>query len=92
MNLNFAAVNLNGFLFYALFNSYGYFVEDLQTGTIEMADLFFALHALAATLYTAAQVLMYPRGSNRLSTSILVFIAAQWVFLLCFSLLIKVRI
>jgi hypothetical protein len=78
MNLNFVTVNLNGFLFYSLFNSYGYFVEDLQTGTIEMADYFFALHALLAILYTAAQALIYPRGKNQLFGSILVFIASHW--------------
>lgn len=32
MNLSFAAVNLNGFVFYALYNSYGYFISKEQTG------------------------------------------------------------
>jgi hypothetical protein len=62
MNLNFAAINLNGFVFYALFNAYGYFIDDTQSGRVEIADLFFALHAFAATFFTAIQAIIYPRG------------------------------
>lgn len=32
MNLNFTAVNLNGFIFYSIFSCYGYFINSDQTG------------------------------------------------------------
>jgi len=28
MNFSFAAINLNGFLLYALYNTYGYFIDQ----------------------------------------------------------------
>lgn len=92
MNLNFAAVNLNGFVLYALFNSYGYFVSNEQTGTIELADLFFALHAFAATFFTAIQTLLYPKGTNTLSIPIIYFLTTQWIVLLAYYLLTQVKI
>lgn len=67
MNLNFAAINLNGFVFYAMFNCYGFFIDNSQTGNVGLADLFFSLHALGATLFTGIQAIIYPRGENKLS-------------------------
>lgn len=91
MNFNFAAINLNGFLLYALYNLYGYFIDQKQTGLVTNADLFFALQALGATLYTAIQACMYPSGNNQLNRSAKLLIASQWLFLAVYALLIKVN-
>jgi hypothetical protein len=91
MNFNFAAINLNGFLLYALYNLYGYFIDQKQTGLVTEADLFFALHALGATLYTAIQACIYPSGNNQLDKSAKLLIVAQWLFLVVFAVLINVH-
>lgn len=91
MNLNFAAINLNGFAFYALFNVFGYFIDDTQTGRVETADLFFAMHAFAATSFTAIQAVIYPRGENKLSIGTMGLIASQWTILIGYYALIKVK-
>jgi len=32
MNFSFVAINLNGFTLYALYNLYGFFIDQSQTG------------------------------------------------------------
>ena len=90
MNLDFLMINISGFLQYSIYSLYGYFVDDSQTGLVKEADLFFALHAFAATLFTAAQVLIYPKGSNRLTIRTKRFVLGQWAFLGCYLALTHV--
>jgi hypothetical protein len=56
MNFDFVAMNLTGFTFYSLYNSYGYFISDDQTGKVDLNDILFAYHAIFATLLTLTQV------------------------------------
>lgn len=61
MNFDFVAMNLTGFLFYSIYSSYGYFVDDAQTGHVDLNDIFFAYHALFATFVTISQICIYPK-------------------------------
>lgn len=62
MNFDFVAMNLTGFLFYSIYNTEGYFISNKQTGQVELNDVFFAYHALFATLVTLVQVAFFKRG------------------------------
>jgi hypothetical protein len=61
MNFDFVAMNLTGFTFYSIYCSYGYFVNTDQTGQVDLNDLFFAYHALFATLLTLSQVIFFTK-------------------------------
>jgi len=55
-----------------------------------MADLFFALHALAAVIFTAIQGCIYPSGKNNLSKKTIIFLWVQWIFIIAYALLLRV--
>lgn len=46
LNLNFQLLNLTGFAFYSLYNSFGYFNKDQASGKVDIQDLVFSYHAL----------------------------------------------
>jgi cystinosin len=77
LSFDFSFCNVLGFLSYSIYNCVFFLsttVQDMYadayggSGTIVDAnDVFFAVHALAMTLITAAQCLMYERGNQRVS-------------------------
>jgi hypothetical protein len=67
MNLDYLYLNISGFIFYSIYCLYGYFTTDISIGKVNIADVLFALHALAICLFQYGQSLIYPKGNNKLS-------------------------
>lgn len=87
MNFDFVAMNLTGFTFYSLYNSYGYFINSEQTGKVDLNDVFFAYHALFATLVCIAQISMYPKGKNRIHAPTITLLLLMWSFIIVWATL-----
>lgn len=79
MNLDFVAMNLTGFLFYSIYNSYGYFISSDQTGRVDLNDVFFSYHALFATFITVSQICIYPRSNNKVHLPTIIMLSAMWI-------------
>jgi hypothetical protein len=80
MNLDFVVMNMTGFTFYSLYNSYGYFVNSEQTGKVDLNDVLFGYHALFATLICMLQAAIFPKGKNRVHIYTFIMISLMWVF------------
>lgn len=87
MSIDFVALNLNGFLFYVIYNVYGYYVDDTETGSIELADLAFALHAFIATLSMTTQAWIYSRRERVMNKHTIIIVCGQWLLVLFDALL-----
>ena len=91
MNFDFVAMNLTGFLFYSIYNTYGYFIDDTQTGKVDLNDIFFAYHAMFATLLTITQIFIYPKKDNRVHSYTVVLLVLMWTFAGVYTTLILVN-
>ena len=78
MNFDFVAMNLTGFLFYSIYSSYGYFIDDSQNGKVDLNDIFFAYHALFATFVTISQICIYPKNRNRVHLYTVFLLVFMW--------------
>lgn len=87
MNFDFVAMNLTGFIFYSLYNTYGYFIKSDQTGQVDLNDVIFAYHALFATFICIAQIAIYPSGKNRIHAPTIALLLLMWTFVLVYSTL-----
>ena len=87
MNFDFVAMNLTGFTFYSIYNTYGYFVNEDQTGHVDLNDVIFAYHALFATLICVSQILFYPFKKNKVHGYTIVLLLVFWGFVLIYSTL-----
>jgi hypothetical protein len=87
MNLDFLALNLSGYVFYAVYCSYGFFYTEAQTetGRVDLNDLLFVFHALFITTVTAIQAVIYPKGRNKISPISIGYIITIVSFLACYS-------
>ena len=92
MNFDFVAMNLTGFLFYSIYNTYGYFVNTDQTGQVDLNDVFFAYHALIATLICVSQAFVFPHGSNKIHTPTILLLVFMWGSVVIYSTLTFVHI
>jgi cystinosin len=90
MNFDFVAMNLTGFLFYSIYNTYGYFIDDSQTGKVDLNDIFFAYHAMFATLLTITQICIYPKKDNRVHSYTVALLVSMWIFAGVYTTLILV--
>ena len=90
MNFDFVAMNLTGFTFYSIYNSYGYFISEDQTGKVDLNDVLFAYHAIFATLLTLTQVACFPKKNNRIHLPTVLYIVAMWLFLIVWTFLTDV--
>lgn len=90
MNFDFVAMNLTGFTFYSIYCTYGYFVNQDQTGKVDLNDLLFAYHALAATLLTLSQVIFFPKKKNKIHGLTLFYLLLLWTFVIVYSVLTEV--
>ena len=68
LNFDFEIYNLVGFTTYTIYNIRGYINDNLGTGTIEIQDIVFAVHALVLTLVTIIQILYYYNPKDKLQT------------------------
>ena len=79
MSLDFLALNICGFVFYSLYSTIGFFFPHIKgAGTVVLADLLFAYHALAMVLLWLVQAYFYPHGKNRLSRRAIYICLAFW--------------
>lgn len=92
MNFDFVAMNLTGFTFYSIYCSYGYFVNPDQTGQVDLNDLLFAYHALAATLLTLSQVIFFPKKNNKIHGVTIFYLLLLWSFVIVYAILTQVYI
>jgi cystinosin len=92
MNFDFIAMNLTGFTFYSIYNSYGYFISEDQTGKVDLNDLLFSYHAIIATLLTLSQIMIFPKQSNKIHTPTIIYLVVMWTFLAVWTLLTDVPI
>lgn len=91
MNFDFVAMNLTGFTFYSLYNSYGYFFKNDQTGQVDLNDVIFAYHALFATLLCVIQAFMYPAGKNRIHRPTIILLICMWISVIVWLILTLVN-
>lgn len=91
MNFDFVGMNLTGFMFYSLYNSYGYFVNSDQTGKVDLNDVFFSYHALFATFICITQIALYPRGRNKIHIPTIALLMLMWTFIIVYATLTLVN-
>lgn len=94
MNLDFLALNLSGYIFYAVYCIYGFFYKGAQaeTGQVDLHDLLFVLHANFITIVAIIQACIYPKGKNKISFISIGYIVSICSFLICYALLTYVTI
>ena len=68
LNFDFEIYNLVGFTAYTIYNIRGYINDNLGTGTIEIQDIVFAVHALTLTIVTIIQIIYYYNPKDKLQT------------------------
>ncbi|XP_012288553.1 cystinosin homolog isoform X2 [Orussus abietinus] len=79
LNFDYLSLNLVGFIMYALFNCGLYWIPAIEQeyfsrypkglNPVQINDIFFALHAVFATLITIVQCFIYEIGTQRVSTT-----------------------
>ncbi|XP_044017724.1 cystinosin homolog isoform X1 [Aphidius gifuensis] len=79
LNFDFVSLNIVGFLMYGLFNCGLYWIPEIEEeyfnrnpkglNPVQLNDIFFSLHAFAATAFTIAQCFIYETGDQRVSTT-----------------------
>jgi cystinosin len=94
LSFDFVTLNITGFFAYTIFNvvlKYDTFVSDLYIAKyggqipVETNDVVFAVHAFVMTLVTAAQVLWYPKGTQKVSMVSIVINIILWVGMMLFT-------
>jgi hypothetical protein len=70
--------NIFGYAFYSIYSTLGYFFKMKGAGTVVIADLVFAYHALTICFVLAAQAVMYPKGKNYISCITVVIVLGLW--------------
>ncbi|XP_056662922.1 cystinosin isoform X2 [Monodelphis domestica] len=100
LSFDFIALNLTGFMAYAVFNVGLFwvpyikeqFLQEYPSGVnpVDSNDVFFSLHALVLTLVVILQCYLYERGSQKVSWAAVGFLVLAWLFalsVLCAALL-----
>lgn len=87
LSFDFVTLNITGFFAYSVFNvvlKFDTFVKDQYVQKyhgdipVETNDVVFAIHALILTLLTAAQVLYYPKGNQKVSNLAIAINIGLW--------------
>ena len=102
LSFDFLALNLLGFACYATYNlGYAYnpsirAAYQLAHGgslpAVQANDVFFAIHAVAATLVTVVQCFVYPRGTQRVSYACIAILAVLIIAIAVVALLTALRV
>lgn len=77
-SLNYLVLNTFGYTFYSIYSTLGYFFKMKGAGTVVIADLFFAYHALFICIVLGIQACIYPRGKNKLSWVSVLLLIFLW--------------
>ncbi|XP_032072379.1 cystinosin [Thamnophis elegans] len=90
LSFDFIALNLTGFIAYSVFNIGLFWINPIKeqflhqypngVNPVDSNDVFFSLHALALTLFTIFQCLIYERGTQKVSLVAIGFLVASWLF------------
>ncbi|XP_051847480.1 cystinosin isoform X1 [Antechinus flavipes] len=92
LSFDFVALNLTGFIAYAVFNVGLFWVPYIKEqflhqypagiNPVDSNDVFFSLHAVALTLVIIGQCLLYEKGDQRVSRASVAFLVLSWLFAL----------
>ncbi|XP_074046628.1 cystinosin isoform X2 [Macrotis lagotis] len=92
LSFDFIALNLTGFIAYAVFNVGLFwvpyikeqFLQQHPTGVnpVDSNDVFFSLHAVVLTLVVIIQCCLYERGDQKVSKASGAFLVLSWLFAL----------
>ncbi|XP_076640565.1 lysosomal cystine transporter cystinosin isoform X2 [Colletes latitarsis] len=102
LNFDYLSLNLIGFIMYALFNCGLFWISDVEIeyfrrhpkglNPVQVNDIFFALHAVTATVITIFQCFIYETGTQRVSTTARIIHGIFAVIVLCTIILAAVQI
>ncbi|XP_060544469.1 LOW QUALITY PROTEIN: cystinosin-like [Pantherophis guttatus] len=90
LSFDFIALNLTGFIAYSVFNIGLFWIVPIKeqflhrypngVNPVASNDVFFSLHAVAITLFTIFQCLIYERGTQKVSRVAIACLVAAWLF------------
>ncbi|XP_076238330.1 lysosomal cystine transporter cystinosin isoform X2 [Calliopsis andreniformis] len=102
LNFDYLSLNLVGFIMYALFNCGLYWISDVELeyfrrypkglNPVQVNDIFFALHAVFATVITIIQCFIYEVGTQRVSTTARIIHGIFTIFILTSVILAAIKI
>ena len=64
-SLEYALLNVSGYLFYSMYSLGGYIYPHLGTGTVELSDVAFAVHGLLLSSAHLTTAFIYKRGIQK---------------------------
>lgn len=65
MSSNYLLINLSGYIFYSVYNLYGYLnSNNNETGKVNDTDLMFSIHSIIVYMITCGLFLYYPHVIN----------------------------
>ena len=80
--MNYLVMNINGYIFYGIYSTLGYFFKFKGAGTVVIADLIFVYHALLMCLVLSIQACIYPKGKNNVSPYTIILCVSLWTFII----------
>ncbi|XP_015262366.1 PREDICTED: cystinosin [Gekko japonicus] len=90
LSFDFIALNLTGFIAYAVFNVGLFWIGSIKeqflqlypngVNPVDSNDVFFSLHAVAVTLFIIFQCCIYEKGSQKVSWVVVGLLALAWIF------------
>uniref|UniRef100_A0ABM5ENJ0 Cystinosin isoform X1 n=2 Tax=Pogona vitticeps TaxID=103695 RepID=A0ABM5ENJ0_9SAUR len=90
LSFDFLALNLTGFIAYSIFNVGLFWIRPVKeqflhlypngVNPVDSNDVFFSLHAIAVTLVTIGQCLIYERGTQKVSATATGLLIIAWIF------------
>lgn len=90
LSFDFIALNLTGFIAYAVFNVGLFWIGPIKEQFLELYpngvnpvdsnDVFFSLHAVAVTLFIIFQCWIYEKASQKVSWVVVGLLALAWIF------------
>jgi hypothetical protein len=78
-SLNYLLLNTFGYTFYSIYSTLGFFFGMEGAGTVVVADIVFAYHALLCCVVLGVQAYIYPKGSNRIAGAAAVLVVVLWL-------------
>jgi cystinosin len=89
LNFDFLALNITGFVAYGVFNVGMFWIPEVQeqykelhpggVNPVQINDVVFTLHAIAATAFTIFQCFIFERGKQRVSIPAWILLALLWL-------------
>ena len=73
-SIDYAIMNPTGYFFYSLYSLSGFIDSKLGTGEVLADDLAFTLMAFSMSTMQMTQIFIYPRGTQKFKTSVLILL------------------